>query len=78
MLKNLYQIAVLLFFFSLLFSSCNPKTEIKKDTLKVRVSADANSLNPPKARGETSNYICMQLFQTLIAFDYESNQAVGV
>lgn len=61
-----------------IFISCNQNPHEKINILKIRINADANSLNPLKARGETSSYICMQVFQTLISFDYQTNQAVGV
>lgn len=79
MLKNFYHKNALLFLLSLtVIFSCDQEQETKRKTLKIRVNADANSLNPLKARGETSNYICMQIFQTLISYDYKTNKAVGV
>ncbi|KAA3653183.1 MAG: hypothetical protein DWP98_00225 [Bacteroidetes bacterium] len=62
----------------LCFQSCKQENTNTKNQVIIRVAADANSLNPLKARGEVSNYICMQVFQTLVGYDYENGMPVGI
>jgi peptide/nickel transport system substrate-binding protein len=79
MLKKFYPLIGIISIISLsILISCNQKPLEKSNTLKIRITDDANSLNPLKARGEISNYICSQIFQTLIYFDYQSNKPIGV
>lgn len=62
----------------LMVQSCNQATKPKNNKVIIAVPGDANALNPLKARGETSNYLCLQLFQTLTGFDYNSEKLVGI
>jgi len=77
-MRNLKQ---LLYFslFTFFLSSCI--SEAKQEKRKVVIIAeksDASTLNPVAAGDEMSLYLSMQIFQTLLGMDFESQQLVGV
>ena len=70
----------LFFFISTLFLgySCDTKHESQNEYILIHCTSDANSLNPHYSRGGFSNYLSMQIFQTLTGIDYYTEELVGV
>src|SRR5690606_25694229 len=66
-----------LFAFQLIIS-CNPPPSSQSSTINIRQSEDASGLNPITIRDGFSNYLSMQLFQTLVGIDFKSNEIVGI
>tara|TARA_B100001109_G_scaffold224549_1_gene197538 strand:- start:1886 stop:3583 length:1698 start_codon:yes stop_codon:yes gene_type:complete len=60
------------------FSACKPEKTSNTNTLNIRTSSSTNNLNPVTCTSSFSNYLCLQIFQTLLAFDFESEELVGV
>ncbi|MAC94906.1 MAG: hypothetical protein CMC96_05335 [Flavobacteriales bacterium] len=74
---NTHRLFVLLIV--LLLLACTPnKPKSQSSTVNIRQSEDASGLNPITIRDGFSNYLSMQLFQTLIGIDFKSNEIVGI
>jgi len=60
--------------------SCGDSTESAEldNEIRIRESAEPNSINPFFIRDELGFYLCSQIWQPLLAIDYESERLVGV
>ena len=60
--------------------SCGDSTESAglDNEIRIRESAEPNSINPFFIRDELGFYLCSQIWQPLLAIDYESERLVGV
>lgn len=61
-----------------LVSCTSPQTSNEKQQLIIGQSTDVSTLNPVSAGDAFSSYIAMHLFQSLLAFDYKTNETVAV
>jgi peptide/nickel transport system substrate-binding protein len=55
-----------------------PKPTESKPIIKVREAAEPASINPFFIRDELGFYVCSQIWQPLLAVDYEKEELVGV
>jgi len=71
---------LLLLLIVLLGYSCVQKTDnsAKDPTIKIREAAEPSSINPFFIRDEIGYYLAGQIFQPLLAVDYQSEELVGV
>lgn len=77
MLHNSHRFFALII--SLVLLSCQPKvTQENSNTINIRQSDDASGLNPLTIRDGFSNYLSMQVFQTLVGIDFKSKEVVGI
>ncbi|MEX2379904.1 MAG: ABC transporter substrate-binding protein, partial [Vicingaceae bacterium] len=62
-----------------LFIGCQPEvTRENSNTINIRQSDDASGINPLTIRDPFSNYLSMQIFQTLVGVDFKSKEVVGI
>ncbi|MEQ8910360.1 MAG: ABC transporter substrate-binding protein [Vicingaceae bacterium] len=69
------------FFSALLFCflfACQPDNKKPSKSIRIHQVAEAKDLNPVTCRDEFSNYLSIQIFQPLLAFDFESEEIVPV
>lgn len=60
--------------------ACNPSIEkIEKNRgIRIQSKEELKTLNPLSVSDAFSNYVCMLIYQPLLAIDYETNELVGV
>ncbi len=63
---------------SLLFACDTVKEEKINRSIKVQSKEELKTLNPLSISDAFSNYVCMLIYQPLLAIDYETNELVGV
>lgn len=70
---------LLYFFLFLNLLACQVETKKQNsNTLNIRQAEDASGLNPLTIRDGFSNYLSMQLFQTLVGIDFKTKEVVGI
>jgi peptide/nickel transport system substrate-binding protein len=77
MLNQAKSIFIISFLF-LLFGCRTAPTEENSTTINIRQADDASGLNPITIRDAFSNYLSLQIFQTLVGIDFNSEEVVGI